>query len=60
MRYTFICPVCNKQEIIEMSISEYKSEGHYCSCGAELVRDPKSFCQSYQAKCDGFYGKTSN
>lgn len=59
MNYKFICPKCGANKEIQMPISEYTAEGHICECGAELKRDPQSFCCSYEAKCDGFYGKTS-
>lgn len=60
MKYKFICPKCGNEKTIEMRISEYKSDGHMCECGAELKRDPKSFCRSYQVNCDGFYAKTQS
>lgn len=40
-----------------MKIETYKSTGHLCSCGAEMIRDPKDFCRSYDVKCDGFYAE---
>ena len=40
-----------------MPVSEYKPDGHRCSCGAELQRDPQDFCRNYRADCDGFYAE---
>ena len=40
-----------------MRISEYTASGHFCQCGAELVRNPKDSCTSYAAKFDGFYAE---
>lgn len=55
MKYQFICPECGKEKIIEMPMAEYKSDGHKCDCGAELKRDPNTFCKNYKVNCDGFY-----
>lgn len=61
MDYSFICPKCEKEETIEMRMSEYTSKGHMCKkCGTELVRNPESFCSNFQVNCDGFFGKSSN
>lgn len=60
MIYPFICPNCGNKVELSFSIKDYKSDGNICDkCGTEMKRDPKSYCCSYQAKCDGFYGKTS-
>lgn len=60
MTYIFICPKCGKTHNIQMAISEYTSKGHFCECGTELKRDPKSFNGSFIVKCDGFCGKTNS
>lgn len=56
MQYKFLCPSCGKQVIVSMQISSYTAAGHYCECGAELVRDVKDFCTVSQRNVDGFYG----
>lgn len=55
MTYRFICPRCGATHELDMPISDYKPGGHYCDCGEELIRDPKSFCTSYSTKTSGFY-----
>lgn len=55
MEYKFVCPQCGKEHMIQMKMSEYKSEGHICECGAELKRDPNSFCKNFSVNCSGFY-----
>lgn len=57
MQYKFICPNCGAEQMIQMRISEYRSEGHLGSCGTEMIRDPKDFCKNYDVKCDGFYAE---
>ena len=57
MIYHFICPKCGSKYELQIRISEYKSTGHFCECGEELVRDPKDFCTSYSAKFSGFYAE---
>ena len=39
MTYIFICPSCGREKEIEMPMSEYKSDGHRCECGAEMIVD---------------------
>lgn len=56
MIYKFVCPVCNKKYDIQMPISEYKPNGHFCECGAELNRDIKDFCTISQRNVEGFFG----
>lgn len=55
MIYKFICPSCGREKEIEIPISEYKSEGHLCECGVEMIRDPKDFCNTYHVNCFGMY-----
>lgn len=55
MIYKFICPSCGCEKEIEMPMSEYKSDGHMCECGAEMIRDPKDFCKTYHVNCCGMY-----
>lgn len=55
MTYRFVCPSCGKAYELKMPVSEYKSDGHLCSCGAELMRDVKDFGTSYAVRFDGFY-----
>ncbi len=57
MIYRFFCPVCGQKIEISMPLIEYRANGHRCSCGAELVRDPKDFCTNYEVGCDGFYSE---
>lgn len=56
MTYKFICPKCGKSVEIQMSASEYVSEGHICDCGAELKRDIKDFCSNSKRNIEGFFG----
>ena len=55
--YLFVCPKCGNKTVIQMRISEYRSEGHICKCGSEMIRDPGDFSKTYQIKCDGFYAE---
>ena len=57
MFYDFICPECDRQETIEMRITEYKAEGHKCpTCNTEMRRDPKSLvCSASIDKTGTFY-----
>lgn len=57
--YKFKCPECGEVAEIQMRISEYHSDNHFCKCGAELKRDMKDVATDYVAKCTGLYGKTS-
>lgn len=58
MTYNFICSKCGNSVDIIMPINEYTAEGHICDkCGEALIRNPDTFCKSYIAKCDGFFGK---
>ena len=59
MFYPFECPKCGQMETIEMRISEYKSDGHYCSkCNTEMKRDPKSLVCAMSVDTSGdFYRK---
>lgn len=61
MFYDFICPKCNNEETIEMRITEYRPDGHFCSnCKAEMKRDPKDMvCGMSIDKTGDFYKKTS-
>ena len=56
MNYIFVCPSCGKKSTISMPISEYTAAGHYCECGAEMVRDIKDFCTISPRNVEGFYG----
>ena len=56
MIYKFKCPKCGTPYELNMRITEYQSNGHYCICGAELIRDVKDFCTVSQRKVDGFFG----
>ena len=42
MNYPFVCPRCGLTKEIEMSMKDYHSDGHYCECGEEMVREVKS------------------
>lgn len=55
MIYKFICPSCGRKEELDIPITEYRSDGHMCECGAELVRDPDDFCKTYHVNCFGMY-----
>lgn len=55
MTYKFKCPSCGKQTEIQMRMSEYRSDGHMCECGVELVRDVSDMCTTYSLNCTGFY-----
>jgi len=57
MIYRFLCPKCGAVKEISIRISEYRADGHFCECGAEMIRDPKDFCTSYSASFDGFYAE---
>lgn len=59
MTYKFVCPNCNKRIDVNMSIKEYKPNGHYCECGIELLRDYTDIAGNAIWKCDGAYGKQS-
>lgn len=56
MTYMFICPECGKSVEIQMSASEYVSDGHICDCGAELKRDIDDFCSNSKRNIEGFFG----
>lgn len=56
MYYKFICPKCSKKVEISMPISEYTSNGHYCECGEELIRDIDDFCTTSKRNIEGFFG----
>lgn len=58
MTYPFVCPECGKKKEIQMLMSQYTSKGHFCECGAEMIRDPSSFSCNFVVKCDGFFGKS--
>lgn len=56
MNYPFVCPNCGTNKNIEMSMKEYHSDGHFCECGTEMVREVKSLiCGASINKCGGFY-----
>ena len=58
MNYPFVCPKCGKNKNVEMSMKEYHSDGHFCECGEEMVREVKSLvCACSINKCGGFYRK---
>lgn len=57
MKYKFLCPECGRRAEVQMPISEYRPDGHLCSCGAEMIRDPQDFCRNYRADCSGFYAE---
>lgn len=61
MYYQFVCPKCNLEEIIEMKMSEYTSEGHKCkNCDSELVRDISTMkCGMFSDKSGDFYKRTT-
>lgn len=58
--YKFICPT-HGENTINMKMSEYKAENDYkCQiCGEVMTRDINGMVCGYQAKCGGFYGKSS-
>jgi len=58
--YKFVCPI-HGENIITMKMSEYDAENeHKCPiCGGVMTRDINSMVCGYQAKCTGFYGKSS-
>lgn len=56
MIYIFVCPSCGKRHEVQMLVSEYHANGHYCDCGTELKRDIKDFCTISQRNVEGFYG----
>lgn len=60
MVYDFICKNCGKQHQISMPMADYTAKGHYCECGYELIRDPKSLNCNFIVKCDGFFGKSNS
>lgn len=61
MRYKFKCPKCNKEHEINMPISQYTSEGHFCEeCQTELVRDVSDYAGDAVWKCDGACGVVGN
>lgn len=60
MKYPFICECGNKEEI-NMPITEYKSDGHYCSiCGKEMTREIESLvCACAIDTTNSFYRRTN-
>ena len=60
MRYPFECE-CGHHEIIEMPITMYRSDGHYCPlCGKEMTREVYSLvCSMAIDKTGDFYSKTT-
>lgn len=59
MFYKFICPKCGEHVELQIPISQYKSDGHFCKCGTELQRDPSDFCTNSKRNIDGFFGTSS-
>lgn len=56
MNYPFECPKCGLKRKISMPMSQYTSEGHYCECGTEMVREVKSLiCGMSIDKTNSFY-----
>lgn len=58
MRYPFECE-CGHKEIIEMPITLYRADGHYCSvCGKEMTREVSSLvCGMSIDKTGDFFRK---
>lgn len=59
MHYDFECPNCGLKVDIEMKISEYHSDNHFCpECNTELQRDPSSLvCSASIDRTNSFYRK---
>lgn len=56
MHYPFECPNCGKSKLIDMPMKDYHSDGHYCECGTEMVREVKSLvCGCSLDKTGDFY-----
>lgn len=57
MNYPFKCPKCGLTKDIEMSMKDYHSDGHFCKCGTEMIREVESLvCRSID-KTGDFYRK---
>lgn len=61
MNYPFRCPKCNHEEIIEMKMSQYSANGHYCPiCNEEMQREISSMTFGMmQDKTNTFYRTTT-
>lgn len=62
MYYDFVCKNCGNKEIIEMKITEYTSEGHYCPiCNEEMQREISSMkCGAFVDNTNTFYKRYTN
>lgn len=59
MFYPFECPKCGYKETIEMPITQYRRDGHFCKeCNTEMEREVSSLvCGSSIDKTGDFYRK---
>lgn len=60
MNYPFECPKCGLKREIPMSMKEYRSDGHYCECGTEMVREVKSLICGMSIDRTGSFYRAQN
>ena len=62
MNYPFTCPKCNFHKDIEMKMSEYTPNNHYCpECNTEMEREISSMkCGAFVDKTNTFYKRYTN
>lgn len=61
MNYPFTCPKCNFHTDIEMKMSEYTPDNHFCpECNTEMQRDISSMtCAMFKDNTNTFYKTTT-